>query len=163
MLERFEKFNQTISSWAAWIGFGAIVFMVFLTCLDVLGAKILRLPIFGALDMMMLAQLMSVSFAAAMTLVQDRHIQVEFFVPLLPKRVQVLIDCLIQLLCLGLFVVIVWRLFTHGYHLQTGGEEAATARIPLAPFSYACAVAIIPVCLIFFQKFVTSILKVMRK
>jgi len=163
MLERFEKFNRAVGEWATWIGFGAFFFMVVLTCVDVLGAKLLRMPVPGALDVMMLAQLIAVSFAAATTLIQNRHIQVEFFVPLLPKRAQVLVDCGVQLLSLCLFVLIVWRLFFHGYHLQTGGEETATVRIPLAPFSYASALAIIPVCLVLFQRFLSSILKVTKK
>jgi TRAP-type C4-dicarboxylate transport system permease small subunit len=163
MLEKFEKFNRTVSGWAAWIGFGTIFLMVVLTCVDVLGTKLFRLPVFGALDMMMLAQLIAISFAAAMALIIGRHIQVEFFTRLLPKRIQTLIDCLIQLLCLSLFVLIVWRLFVHGYHLQTGGEETATARIPISPFAYASAVAIIPVCLVLLQKFFSSILKVTKR
>jgi TRAP-type C4-dicarboxylate transport system permease small subunit len=162
MLEKFTKFNEMLSGWAEWIAFWAIFFMVVLTCVDVLGAKLFRSPVFGSLDAMMVAQLIVVSFAAGMTLIRNRHVQVEFFVVLLPRRIQYAIDCLIQLLCLGLFVLIVWRLFMHGYHLQTGGEETATAHIRLAPFTYASAVGIIPVCLVFLQQFFSSILRVMK-
>ncbi|MBI5967263.1 MAG: TRAP transporter small permease [Deltaproteobacteria bacterium] len=162
MLEKLEKFNRMVGGWAEWVGFGALFLMVVLTCVDVLGAKLFRLRVFGALDVMMLAQLIAISFAAAMALIQDRHIRVEFFMLLFPKRIQALVDCLIQLFCLGLFVLIVWRLFVHGYHLQTGGEETATARIPLSPFSYASALAIISVCLVLLQKFLSSILRVIK-
>jgi TRAP-type C4-dicarboxylate transport system permease small subunit len=162
MLEKFTKFNEMLSGWAEWIAFWAIFFMVVLTCVDVMGAKLFRSPVFGSLDMMMVAQLIVVSFAAGMTLIRNRHVQVEFFVVLLPRRIQYAIDCLIQLLCLGLFVLIVWRLFMHGYHLQTGGEETATARIPLAPFTYASAVGIIPVCFVLLQQFFSSVLRVIK-
>jgi TRAP-type C4-dicarboxylate transport system permease small subunit len=162
MLEKLEKFNRMISDWGEWIGFGAIFLMVALTCVDVLGTKLFRLPVFGSLDVMMLAQLIAVSFAASMALIQGRHVQVEFFTRLLPKRIQALIDCLIQLLCLGLFVLVVWRLFVHGYHLQTGGEETATARIPMSPFAYASALAIIPLCLVLLQKFFSSMMRVRK-
>ncbi len=93
--------------------------MVALTSVDVIGAKLFRTPVFGALDIMMLAQLIAISFAGAMALILGRHVQVEFFMILLPKRVQVLVDILINLLCLVFFVIIVWRLFVHGYDLQT--------------------------------------------
>ncbi len=159
-MEKFKRFNEILSAWAAWVAFGAIFLMVVLTCVDVLGAKLFRSPVFGSLDVMMLAQLIAVSFAAALALIQNRHVQVEFFVMLLPRRIQALIDGLIQLLCLSLFVLIVWRLFMHGYHLQTGGEETATAHIPMAPFAYASALGIIPVCLVFVQQFFSSILRV---
>lgn len=162
MLESFKKFNQMISAWGEWIAFGAIFFMVVLTCVDVIGAKLFRSPVFGSLDVMMLVQLIAMSFAASMTLVRNRHVSVEFFVLLLPKRLHNFVDCLVQLLCLLFFALLVWRLVTHGYHLQTGGEETATARIPLSPFSYACALGIFPVCLVLLQQFFTSVLRVAR-
>ena len=163
MLEKLERFNQRISGWIEWIGFGALLLMVVLTCVDVVSTKLFRLPVFGSLDIMMLAQLIAVSFACAMVLILGRHVQVEFFMILLPKRLQALIDAVIQLLCFMFFILIVWRLFVHGFHLYTGGEETATARIPVAPFSYASAVAIIPVCLIFIQQFFSSILNLVKK
>jgi len=163
MLEKFKKFDDVVSNWAAWIGFGAVFFMVVLTCVDVLGAKLFRTPVFGALDMMMLAQLIAISFAAALAMIQGRHVQVEFFMVLFPRRIQAVVDCLVQSVCLAFFIVIVWRLFSHGYHLQTGGEVTATAHIPMAPFSYASAVAIIPLCLVLLQQALNSALKVVKK
>jgi TRAP-type C4-dicarboxylate transport system permease small subunit len=162
MLEKFAKLNEMLSGLAEWVAFWAIFFMVALTCVDVIGAKLFHSPVFGALDAMMLLQILAVSFAAAVALIRNRHVQVEFFVILFSRRIQSAIDCLVQLLCLGLFVLIVWRLFMHGYHLHTGGEETATAHIPMAPFAYAAALGIIPVCLVFLQQFFTSILRVIR-
>jgi len=162
MIEKFKKFNETLSGWAEWIGFGAIFLMVALTCVDVLGAKLFLSPVFGSLDIMMLAQLIAISFAASMALIRNRHVQVEFFMVIFPKRFQAIVACLIQLLCLAFFVLIVWRLFTHGYHLQTGGEETPTAGIPMSPFSYAAAIGTIPVCLVFIQQFLSSVLSVVR-
>jgi TRAP-type C4-dicarboxylate transport system permease small subunit len=118
--------------------------------------------VFGSRDVLTLAQLIAVSFAAAMAVIRGRHVEVEFFMILFPKRIQALVDCLVKLLCLGLFMLIVWRLFAHGYHLQTGGEETATAHIPLAPFTYASALAIIPVCLVLLQQFFNSVLRVIK-
>ena len=162
MLEKFERFNEAVSRWAQWIGFGALFFMVVLTCIDVLGSKLFRLPVPGSLDMMMLAQLIGISFAAAATLVHNRHVSVEFFVVLLPRRAQALIDCVVQLLCLGLFVLIVWRLFSHGYHLQTGGQQTPPIQVPVAPFSYAAALATVPVCMVLAQRLLASLLRVAK-
>ncbi|MBW2028578.1 MAG: TRAP transporter small permease [Deltaproteobacteria bacterium] len=163
MLEKFEKFNRRLSGWFEWIGFFAIFLMVVLTCVDVFGAKLFRTPVFGALDVMMLAQLIAVSFAVSMALIAGRHVQVEFFVPLLPKRLQHLVDCIVHFLGFALFVFIVWRLFVYGYHMKIGGEESMTARIPLWPFAYAAAIGCVPVCLIFLQHFFCSIQKLVKK
>ena len=162
MLDKFEKFNRRLSEGAQWIGFAALFLIVVLTCVDVVGAKVFRTPVFGALDMVILAQLIAISFAVAITLIMGRHVQVEFFVMLLPKRLQSGITCMVNFLGLGLFILIVWRLFAYGYGMQIGGEESMTAGIPLAPFAYAAAVGCIPVCLIYLQKLLTSIVKAVK-
>jgi len=162
MLDKFARFNERLSGWIEWVGFAAIFLMVALTCVDVIGAKLFRTPVFGALDVMGIAQLIAISFAAAMALILGRHVQVEFFVMFLPKRVQAGVDIFVNFLGLALFVLIVWRLFAFAYHLQLGGEESMTARIPLAPFTYAAAAAFIPLCLIFLQQFLSSIVRVIK-
>ena len=162
MLEKFERFNRKISGWVEWIGFGALFLMVVLTCVDVIGAKIFLTPVPGSIDITMLAQLIAVSFAGAMVLILGRHVSVEFFMVLFPKRFQVIVDAFINVICLVFFIIIVWRLFVHGYDLQTGGEETMTAGIPMAPFTYAAALAMIPFCLVFLQRFCSAILSVVK-
>ena len=162
MLDKFEKFNRRLSEGAQWVGLAALLLIVVLTCVDVVGAKVFRAPVFGALDVVILAQLIAVSFAVAIALIMGRHVSVEFFIMLLPKRLRSSIECIVNFLGLGLFIVIVWQLFEYGYGMQVGGEESMTARIPLAPFAYAAAVGIIPVCLIYLQKLLTSIIKMVK-
>jgi TRAP-type C4-dicarboxylate transport system permease small subunit len=162
MLEKFDRFNRKISGWVEWVGFGALFLIVILTCVDVIGTKMFLLPVPGSLDITMLAQLIAVSFAGAMVLILGRHVSVEFFMVMLPKRIQTLVDAFINLICLFFFIIIVWRLFVHGYDLQIGGEETMTAGIPMAPFAYAAALAMIPFCLVFLQRFLSAILSVVK-
>jgi len=111
----------------------------------------------------MLAQLVAISFATASALILGRHVCVEFFVVMLPRRVRALIDIIIHLLGLALFILIIWRLCVYGYLLQTGGEESATARIPLSPFAYSIALASIPVCLVFLLELINAIVRVVKR
>jgi TRAP-type C4-dicarboxylate transport system permease small subunit len=158
MLQKFERFNRTLSAAAAWIGLGALVFMVILTCVDVLGAKLFLLPVPGSLDIVQLAQLMGITLAAGLTLIERRHVAVEFFVLLLPLRARRAVAFAAELLCLALFAIIVWRLFDYGMHLQEGNEVTPTAQIRLAPFAYAAALALVPVCLVLLQQVLSSLL-----
>lgn len=162
-LEKFEKINLRLSSWFEWIGLIGLLVMMFSTCIDVIGSKLFQRPILGAIDIVMLAQLVAVSFAVASGLILGRHVQVEFFVLLLPKRVQAVIECIIHLLGLSLFILIIWRLCKYGYSLQTGEEVSATALIPLYPFAYGIALASIPVCLVFIQLFFKAIVRVVKR
>jgi TRAP-type C4-dicarboxylate transport system permease small subunit len=158
MLEKFERFNRLLSGWAESIGFAALVFMVILTCVDVVGSKLFLLPVPGSLDVVQLAQLIAITLAAGMTLIERRHVAVEYFVLLLPTRVQRVVAFAVKLLCLALFVIIVWRLLDYGMHLQEGNEVTPTAQIRLAPFAYAAALALVPVCLVLLQETIDSLL-----
>lgn len=158
-LDKFERFNASLSAAAEAVALAAVVFMVLLTCLDVLGAKLFLRPVPGSLDMMMLAQLVAVTFAAAATLLAGRHVAVEFFVALLPERPQAILALVVELAALALFAVIAWRLFAHALELQTSHEVTPTAAIAIAPFAYAAALAIIPVCLVLLQRVLALFVK----
>ncbi|UCE33321.1 MAG: TRAP transporter small permease [Deltaproteobacteria bacterium] len=163
MLRKLEEFNRSLSGWFEWIGLGGLLIMMLITCIDVIGAKIFLKPVFGAIDIVMLGQLVAISFANALSLLLGRHVQVEFFVPMLPRRAQAVTDSIVFLLALILFVLIIWRLCVYGYSLQTGGEVSATARIPLSPFAYGIALASVPVCVVFFLEFLNSVIRIVKK
>lgn len=163
MLNKFENFNRRLSGWCEWLGIAAMLLMMVITCIDVVGAKIFKLPILGAIDIVQLSQIVAISFAASMTLILGRHIQVEFFYNLLPPRAQAVIDSAVPLLGLGLFIVIIWRLFVLGLSYQNTGEYTATAYIPVYPFAYAIAIACIPVCLLLLLEFFKSLTKRVQK
>ncbi len=153
VLDKFERFNRRLSGWCEWLGIAAMLMMMMITCIDVVGAKVFLRPLLGAIDIVMLSQIVAISFAASMALIVGRHIRVEFFFNLLPRRAQAVINSFVLLLGLGLFILIIWRLGVLGHSFQTTGEYSATAYIPLYPFAYVIALASIPVCLVFLQSF----------
>ena len=163
MLGKFEKFNRRLSGWFEWIGCAALLVVMVITSIDVIGAKVFLWRIFGAIDMVMLSQLVAIAFACAVTLIVGRHVRVEFIVARLPQRAQAVIDSIVLLLGLGLFILIIWRLYVYGHSFQTTGEYSATARIPFYPFAYGIALAIIPVCLVLLQQFLSSLTRVVKR
>jgi TRAP-type C4-dicarboxylate transport system permease small subunit len=162
-LDKLEKFNRTVINKIEWIGLAAFLVMMFITCIDVIGAKMFLRPVNGALDIVALAQLVTISFAGAAALIHGRHVQVEFFVVLLPKRVQACVDFLIHALGLFLFIMIVWRLTKHAHYFQIGGEVSPTVRIPLSPFVYGAAFATIPICIVFLFDLIKSFFRMVKK
>jgi TRAP-type C4-dicarboxylate transport system permease small subunit len=153
---KFEKFNRRISEWFEWVGLAGLLVMMVITCVDVIGAKVFKSPILGALDIVQLSQIVAIGFAVSMTLIVGRHIQVEFFFDLLPRRVQAVVNPIILLAVLLFFIVIIWRVCVLAYSFQTSGEYTATAYIPLYPFAYGVALAFIPVCLALLLDFLKS-------
>jgi TRAP-type C4-dicarboxylate transport system permease small subunit len=162
-LERFDSFNRKVSSWFERAGAGGLLLMMVVTCADVFGAKIFRQPLYGALDIVMLAQLVAVSFATAFSLIIGRHVAVEFFVALLPSRLQAFVDAVVSFFGLIFFALIVWRLAAYGYSLQIGGEVSATIRLPLYPFAYGVALASIPVSLVFSAQMIRAVVRIVER
>lgn len=163
MLDKFEKFNNRLSGWFAWLGLAGLLMMMLVTCIDVIGAKLFGSPLLGAIDWVRVFQSVAIAFACAATLIVGRHVKVEFFVAKLPKRAQAVAESIVLLLGLGLFILIVWRLSVLGYFFQAGGEESATAHIPRCLPAYGIALASIPVCLVFLQKLLSSLIRVVKR
>ena len=163
MLDKFEKFNRRLSYWFEWIGLAAMILMMVLTCIDVVGAKLFRSPILGALDIVQLSQLVAIAFAASMTLILGRHVQVEFFHKLLPRRAQAVINTIVLFIVFLFFIVIIWQVCVLGYSFQTSGEYSMTAYIPYYPFAYAVALAFIPVCLVLLVELIRSLKQKVEK
>jgi TRAP-type C4-dicarboxylate transport system permease small subunit len=159
VLDTWERFNRRLSGWFEWIGLVGLLVMMVVTCIDVVGAKVFRSPLMGSIDIVQLAQTVAIAFAASMALILGRHIRVEFFIRLLPRRVGAVVNSFILLLGLGLFMVILWRLFLFAHLLQTSGDYSATIYIPYYPFAYGIAFACIPVCLVFLLEFLKSLTK----
>ena len=157
MLETWERFNRRLSRWFEWIGLVGLLVMMVVTCIDVVGAKVFRCPLMGSIDIVQLGQTVAIAFAASMALILGRHVQVEFFVRLLPRRLGAVINSCILLLGLVLFMVILWQMSVFGYSLQTSGDTSATIYIPYYPFAYGIALACIPVCLVFLWEFLKSL------
>lgn len=163
MIAKFDKFNHRLSNCFEWVGLAGILLMMVITCIDVVGAKVFQWRLFGAIDIVMLSQIVAISFAVSMSLILGRHIQVEFFIIRIPRRAQAVIESFILLLEIGLFVLIIWRLLKLGYSFQISGEMSQTADIPYFPFAYGVAFASIPVILILFLNLLKSIERVVQK
>lgn len=163
LLEKFDWFNEKVGLGLELIGIVAMIFLVFITTLDVLGAKLLSRPVFGTLDAVMVSQVVAISFAASITLIVGRHVEVEFMVALLPKRVQILLDIFVKLLCLALFITIVYVLTSYAHHLQVRREVTPTARFPLYPFGYFAALGCLPVCLVYISLVIRGVLRLIKQ
>jgi TRAP-type C4-dicarboxylate transport system permease small subunit len=162
ILEKFQRFNERVSASFEWVGLAAFVFMMLLTTVDVIGAKLFLRPVDGALDLMMILQLLAMGFALSTSYIGKRHVQVEFFVPLMPKLMRRIIACFVQSLMLVLIITMTWQLFVYGHDLKMYNEVSATVRLPLYPFTYATAIAFIPVCLVALAKWIQNIIEVFR-
>ena len=139
----------------------AIVFMMLLTCADV----ILRLgvtfyyryhlwflspfkPIPGTYELVCFLGAVAVSFAMAHTSVEKGHVAVSLIVQLLSKKVQALIRVITTSFGFIFFALICWQSILYANDLRSSGEVSLTLELPFYPFVYGISFAAAAVCLV---------------
>jgi len=161
-IDRLERFAKSFSKGLNWVAGAGLVGMLGLVVADVIGIKLFKHPVPGAIEIIAFLGVVVTAFAIAYTQVLHRHIQVEFVVMRLPKRVQAIIATFVLLLGLILFVLLAWRSYEFGRVLQVTGEVSMTQGIPFYPFVHAIAFCCIPVCLVLLAEFIRSLMKVVK-
>ena len=158
-IARLERFAGSFSNWLNWVAGAGLVAMLSLTVVDIIGNKLFKYPIPGGIEIVGFLGVVIASFAIAYTQVLRGHIQVEFIVMRLPKRLQGGIAAFVCLLGLALFSLLAWRSFDYAQSLKAAGEVSMTQGIPFYPFVYGIALCCIPVCLVLVVEFLKSVAK----
>jgi TRAP-type C4-dicarboxylate transport system permease small subunit len=163
MLKEAQRINRVVSIWFERLGIVALLFMMGVTCADVVATKIFLRPITGAIDMSQVSQVVGIAFAVASMQILGKNVLVNYFVDRMSPFKQAVIDCVNDVLVLALLVLIVWRLFVLGHSFQAAREVTGTLYLPLHPFIYGAAVAFIPVCFVFILEFFGSLRKAVKR
>lgn len=146
-----------LSIWGEWVGVAGIMVMLVVTCADVLGAKLLLLPVPGSIEIVSLFQVATIVFAVASTQRYGGHISVEMFVDRMRPRSRALIKALTSLMGLVLFVLLIYEGVNLGNGYLESGEVSATIQMPFYPFAYAFSIALIPVAMMMLADLVDAI------
>jgi TRAP-type C4-dicarboxylate transport system permease small subunit len=143
-LARISRLTSRLTSA---VGIFGLVMLILFTVVDVLGSKVFSRPFPGYTGVTELAELIAMSFAMGVTFLAGQHIKVEILLSRIPHRAGSVVSSFTNLLALALFVLIVWRLVVLGLSFQASGEVVDQINIPLFPFPYLTALALVPVCL----------------
>jgi len=162
-IDRLEKFANSFSNWLNWVAGAGLVVMLGLVVADIIGIKLFNNPIPGGIEITAFLGVVVTAFAIAYTQVLRGHIEVEFVVMHLPKRVQAVVHAFVCLLGLALFIFLAWRSVDYGLSLQATGTVSMTQGIPFYPFVHAIAFCCIPVCLLLVVEFSRSLMKAVKK
>ncbi len=162
-MDRFERFVKSFSYWLFWIGGAGLVAMLGLTVADIIGTKLFRWPVPGAIEVAAFLGVVVTAFAIAYTQVLRGHIQVEFVVLRLPRHARASITALTSLLGLILFALLAWRSYDFAHTLQVTREVSMTWKIPFYPLVYGIAFSSVGVCLVLLAEFLRALLGVVKR
>lgn len=146
-----------MSNWFEWLGIAGLLAMMLVTVIDVAGAKLFSWRLLGAIDIVQLSQTVAIAFAAATTLIAERHVRVEFIIVRFSLRGQAVFDIIVNFLCSGLFLLFIWRMTVLGLTFQRTGEGSPTIYTPLQYFAYGMALAMVPVLVMYLLNLVKSV------
>ena len=158
-----ERYIGVFSNWLNWIAGAGLVAMLLITVADIIGIKILKSPVPGAIEIVGFLGVIITAFALAHTYLKRGHIKVEFIVMRLSSGVQKILSLIASVLSLALFVVIAWQSFEFGRVLQKTGEVSMTQGIPFYPFVYAISFCSLAVCLVLIGEIINLTMKLLRK
>jgi TRAP-type C4-dicarboxylate transport system permease small subunit len=154
MFQSYKKYVFSFSEIISAAGGIALFAIILVTCLDVIGSKVFKIPLQGSYEIVFLAQLVAIALSAGDTLIYGRHVHVDMFIIRLPKRPQKIIAFITTIMGFILFLVISWQGFVYADSLREAGEVTGTIKIPLFPFAYILGISGFVVCLVYVVKFI---------
>jgi len=138
-----EKLSRVMN----WIALCALTFIMLLTVSDVV-LRFFRHPIVGTFEVVGFCGAIVIGFALPLTTWQRGHIFVDILTQKMSKGAKKWLDLSTRVLCIALFAVIGWNLFSYSHKLMTSGEVSLTIQLPFYPFSYGVGVCCFLQCFV---------------
>ncbi len=139
------------------IASAALTFMMFLTVADIL-MRAFGHPLVGTYEIVSLALALVIGFGIPRVSMDRGHVYMEILLEKLSPRGKAIMNTFTRVLCIILFALIAYNLFSVGNEFHTSGEVSPTIKLPFFPVAYAVGVCCFIECLVF----VCDIVKIWR-
>jgi TRAP-type C4-dicarboxylate transport system permease small subunit len=156
-VEKFEKFTKGLSRGFEWVGVIGILAMFAANLVDVVGAKVFKWPLPGAIEILSFSLVVAIAPAIAYGLFLGTHLRIDFIVDKFPKTLRFILGPFVSIMCMILFILISWKGFEYAHSLQISGEKGGSSHIPFFPFAYILSFSCIPVILFFVLETIKSL------
>jgi TRAP-type C4-dicarboxylate transport system permease small subunit len=121
----------------------ALFAMMALTFADVIGRKLLRASVPGSLELTELLMLTVIFVALPLTSLHGEHVIFDLLERVLPARLRAWQHRIANLICVALSLGGAWLVWLRSGRTLEEGDVTAQLGIPLAPFHYAVALAML--------------------
>ena len=152
-----DKFLNAVSKVLNIIGGSALTFMMFLTVADV-AMRAAGHPILGTYEIVGLALALVIGFGIPKVSMDRGHVYMEFLVEKMPPHWKNIFNTFTRILCIILFIIIGYNLFSVGNEFHTSGEVSPTLKLPFFPVAYGVGIC----CFIEILVFINEIIKIWR-
>ena len=146
---------QKTSKWLSVIAGTALTLMMFLTVADVF-MRAWGHPIMGTYELVGLSLALVIGFGIPKVSLKRQHIYMDFLVNSLSKRNKAIMNTFTRILCIILFVLIGYSLFSIGNEFRMSGEVSPTIKLPFFPMAYGVGICCFIECFVFLFEIVKS-------
>lgn len=133
----------------------ALTLMMCLTVADVV-MRAGGSPIMGTYEVVGLSLALVIGFGIPKVSLRRQHIYMDFLVERLSKRNRAIMGTFTRILCITLFLLIGYSLFSIGNEFRISGEVSPTVRLPFYPMAFGVGICCFIECFVFFFEMVKS-------
>jgi TRAP-type C4-dicarboxylate transport system permease small subunit len=126
----------------------ALTMMMLLTVADVLMRSVGH-PIIGTYEIVALFLGVVIGFGIPTVLLDKGHVYMEFLTERLTRQNRAILHVFTRLLCITLFILIGYNLFSVGNEFHASGEVSPTLQLPFYPIAYGVGICCFVSCFIF--------------
>lgn len=146
---------QKTSKWLSVIAGAALTLMMCLTVADVF-MRAWGHPIMGTYELVGLSLALVIGFGIPKVSLKRQHIYMDFLVNSLSKRNKAILNTFTRILCIVLFVLIGYSLFSIGNEFRMSGEVSPTIKLPFFPMAYGVGICCFIECFVFLFEIVKN-------
>ena len=130
------------------IGGVALTFMMLLTVADVL-MRAGGHPIIGTYEIVGLSLALVIGFTIPKVSFDRGHVRMDIVLERLPKRQQAILNMFTRIICILLFALIAYNLFSVANEFRASGEVSPTIQLPAYPIAYGVGICCYIECFVF--------------
>lgn len=125
----------------------ALTAMMLVTCADVL-MRAVRVPFKGAVDLVQILAAITIAGALPYTTALKGHVAIEFFSRQFPRAMQIAVDSVMRVMCIGLFALCTYGCIDYGRKLLASGQVSTTIQAPIFWIPWFIAVTFVLTALV---------------
>jgi TRAP-type C4-dicarboxylate transport system permease small subunit len=148
MHSKLINFLRVITKILNYIGGAALTFMMLATVTDI-AMRAFGHPIIGTYEVVGLSLAIVIGFTIPKVSFDRGHVYMEIVLERLPRKGKYLLTTFTRILCIILFVMIGYNLFSIGNEFRISGEVSPTIQLPFYPLAYGVGVCCFIQCLVF--------------
>ncbi len=137
-----------VSKWLNAIGALTLTFMMLLTVTDVI-LRIVSRPLLGTYEIVSILLAVVIGFSIPKVSLDKGHVYMEFLLDKLSWKNRAIMLTFTRILCIALFLLIGYNLFSIANEYRLSGEVTPTVQLPFYPAAYGVGVCCFLECLVF--------------